>query len=198
MKRLLVVAFVLNAIPARAQRFELAPFTIAAVTTPAPLNEATPGLPALEVAGGFTYGAQAAYLLSPHMSIEALWTRQKTSITIGTPSTITTLHSVDLTQLVGNVAYEFRSSSHHVQPFVFAGAGASSLSSSDINSQAKFTWDIGAGLKWFPVRHLGARFDGRYQSIQLGTSTDDYCSPFPSCQSAVRPVQFSSAFVLRF
>ena len=198
MRRLFTAAFVLITVPAWAQRFEVAPLTVAGVTTDAPLAPTGPGVTNVEIAGGFTYGAQAAYLLSPHTSIEASWTHQNTSMNISTPTSLATLYYMDVTALVGNFAYGFRGGSHRVQPFVFAGAGVGWLKSTDVDGQAKYTWDVGGGLKYFPMRHVGARFDGRYQPIHLGTTTTDYCSPFSFCQGALKPFQFSSALVLRF
>jgi len=196
--RLLLAACILVATPSWAQRIEVAPLTVAAFTTSATIDPTAAGISDLEIASSFTYGAQAAFGISPHMSIEGWWNWRDTSIRLERSGVRTTLFYIDASQIGGNLAYAFGDPARRVRPFIFGGGGVSLMSSSDIDTDVRFLWDIGAGVKWFMATHVGIRGDARYQQIHLGTDGSDFCAPFAFCQRALSPMQVSSALLFRF
>lgn len=198
MTRLATIACLLLAAPASGQRIEVAPFTVAAFTTSAPLHPKAVGIDTLEVERGFTWGAQVAYLLSRHTSIEAQWSWQSTGLKIATPSASATLFYMDVRRLGGSIVYEFGEPARGVRPFVLGGAGVAFLTSNDLDTQAKTMFQFGGGVKWYLARHFGVRGDARYQPIRLGGSASALCTPFEFCQGALHPFQISSALIVRY
>lgn len=198
MKRLLAVVCVLAASPASAQRVEIVPLTMAALTSAAKIENKTLGIYQLEIDGGFTYGAQFAYLISTHTAVEAWWTWQDTGMKLGTPTSAAILYYMDVSQIDTNFVYTLGPVTQRLRPYVFGGVGVTSMTAAGMDTDSAFAWNVGAGVKYFPYRHIGVRFDARYKPAQLNTSSAAYCAPHSFCQTSLRPFQIGTGMVLRF
>ena len=81
---------------------------------------------------------------------------------------------------------------------MLAGLGATFLSAEDLESETKLSWTLGAGVKWFPSKRLGARLQARYAPTLLDDSSSDVCDPFGFCQGSLHQFELMGGLVLRF
>lgn len=186
----------LTASPALAQRTELA--LLAGYTSAGSIDETAAGIQGLEVGGGFTWGFQAGRFFSPHLGAELSWARQESDLAISTSSGSAELFDVNVGQLHGSFVYQLGGESAQVKPFVFAGLGATFFSSSGLESETRLSWGLGAGLKWFPKKSVGARLQARYNPTQLNDEASDFCDPFGFCQGSLQQFELMGGVVLRF
>jgi opacity protein-like surface antigen len=102
-------------------------------------------------------------------------------------------------QLQGNVLYQFGNRDSKLRPFVFGGMGATFFSADDLESETKFSFGFGGGVKYFPWRAIGARASFRYKPTMLNDAdTVDFCDPFGFCQGALHQIEFAAGAVVRF
>ena len=83
------------------------------------------------------------------------------------------------------------------QPFVFGGLGATFFTADTVESETKFSLDVGGGVKFFLSRMIGARAHASYKPTFLNDSSD-FCDPFGFCQGVLHQIELSAAVVLRF
>ena len=108
------------------------------------------------------------------------------------------MFDVTIDQFQGSVVYQFGSAASRFRPFVTAGAGAATFSSTDIDSETKLSLGIGAGVKWLPSKRLGARLQAKYTPTHLNDKGSDFCDPFGFCQDWLHQFELSGGVVLRF
>jgi hypothetical protein len=105
---------------------------------------------------------------------------------------------VNLDQLQASFVYQFGGEEAHVRPFLFAGPGLAFFGASDLDGETKLSLALGAGLKWFPGKRLGARLEARYAPTYLNDSSSDFCDPFGFCQSWLHQFEMTGGVVFRF
>ena len=196
MRRLLTLGFVFLASPSWAQRTELA--LLAGYTTSGNIEQTAPTIRDLEINGAFTWGLQAGHFFSSKLGAEVSWARQESALALSTSSGSADLFEVNVGQLHGNAVYRFGGEEARFDPFVFAGLGATFFSAPDLESETKFSWALGAGLKWFPARKVGARLQARYNPTQLNDSSSDFCDPFGFCQGSLKQFELMGGLSFRF
>jgi hypothetical protein len=197
MTRLLMIVFMLTAVPASAQRIEFSPVLFGYATSSEIQPTADP-VTTLAIDGAATLGAQFGYLLTSHVEIEGVWTRRETGLTVGTPAGTTTLFFITANELSGNVVYRFQRRSNPIQPFLFAGLGVMRMTAPDLEPESNLAWNVGGGVTWFMFKHVGIRVDGRYDLVDLSTANSTSCSPLQFCQDALESVIFTAGLALRF
>jgi hypothetical protein len=195
MTRLLVAAFALLAAPAWAQRIEVAP--LVGYVTSVPLDRTAEGVDELTIADGIAWGARGTYFLTERLGLEAFWLYQESSVDITAGGFTAEVFEMTVNQVHGNFVYELGATDSRLQPFVFGGLGATFLSSDDLDSETKFSWDLGAGMKWFFQERFGVEGRVRYRPTEL-ESTSDNCGPFDFCQSSMKNVDITAGFIVRF
>jgi opacity protein-like surface antigen len=197
MRRLLPVALVaLCATPALAQRNEIG--LLGGYTTSANIEKKTRGIETLKVDHGFTWGAELGRSLSDHFGVEVSWARQQTAMVIGTSAGSADLFDMKLDALQGNLLYRPGPPNARLESFLVAGFGATFLSAEGLDSETKFSWSVGGGVKWFPRKRVGARIEARYAPTVLGDSSSDVCDPFGFCQGELHQIELLGGVVLRF
>jgi opacity protein-like surface antigen len=195
-KALAALALVLVASPAFAQRTEVA--LLGGYTSAGDIGMKTTGIETLEYEGSFTWGAEAGHFFTDHIGVEASWTRQQSGIVIGTSDGTAELFDAALGVLQGSFVYQFGAPEARIKPFLLAGLGATRLSATDLESETKFSWALGGGLKWFPARHVGARAQARYAPTRLNDTGSEVCDPFGFCQGSLHQFEFMGGLVFRF
>jgi outer membrane protein W len=198
MRRVVALGLVLAATPASAQTLEVSPLVTGGYTTSAAIDKKTVLVQDLEVAGGFTWGGEAAYFVSDHLGFEGLWTQQRTEMTMTTTSGSARLFDMKVGQLHGNVVYQLGGGNASIRPFVFAGLGAAFFSADDLDNETKLSWTLGGGIKWFPLAKVGARAHVRYKPTRLNDTSSSVCDPFGFCQASLPQTEFAGGLVLRF
>jgi hypothetical protein len=84
-----------------------------------------------------------------------------------------------------------------IRPFLTAGAAAI-LSATDLDSETKLSFGLGADIKWLPSKWIGARLQAKYMPTYLNDTGSDICDPFGFCQSWLHQFELSGGVVLRF
>jgi opacity protein-like surface antigen len=191
------IAMLAVSAPAQAQSWEVS--GLAAFTPSAGLDNQAPELSELNIAGGFTWGIQGARLFGPRWGAEVLWTQQGSALTVGTEAGSTDLFTMTIRQLHGDVVYYFGAVDARLRPFVFGGLGATFFSADDLDSETKFSFALGAGVKYFRWESIGLRAHFRYKPTRLNDEdAADFCDPFGFCQGTLSQIEFAGGAVLRF
>jgi len=86
-----------------------------------------------------------------------VWTHQGSALTVGTDAGSTDLFPMTIRQLHGDVLYHFNAANARLRPFVFGGVGATFFSADDLESETKFSFGLGAGVKYFGHGGAGSR-----------------------------------------
>ncbi len=168
-------------------------------TPSADLDHRAPELNQLDIRGGLTWGAQAARLFTPHWAAEVLFTQQKSAQEIGTAAGTAHLFTMTVRQLQGSAVYHFGRANARLQPFAFAGVGATFFSAEDLKSETKLMLSFGGGFKYFPWDGLGFRAHFRYKPTMLNDEdAGTFCDPFGFCQSTLHQVEVLAGAVVRF
>ena len=196
MKRLLTLLVVLAAPAVLAEDLEVA--AVVGYTTSGALDHAALGITDLKLDGSFTWGASAACFFSTRFGVEASWARQESALVIGTSAGSATLFDVHLDQLQGTFVFRLGRPESQLRPFLTAGVGAAFLGANDLEGETKLSFGLGAGLKWFPTKHLGARLQARYTPTHLDDASSDFCDPFGFCQGWLQQVDVTGGLVFRF
>ncbi|HEV2489863.1 MAG TPA: outer membrane beta-barrel protein [Candidatus Acidoferrales bacterium] len=126
------------------------------------------------------FGVLFGYSLWDNFQTEFMWNRQPTTITQHNLSnnTFTTLGNTNMDMYHFGILYEFRSPEARIKPFFGAGLGWTHFGNGDslIGFSNRYSYNLGGGMKYFPMRHFGFRLDIRYlatrtipqQSVQNG------------------------------
>jgi opacity protein-like surface antigen len=196
MRALVTLALVLASAPAFAQRTEVS--LLAGFTTSGDIDMKAAGIQELQAGGGFTWGLKAGHFFTDHVGFEVSWSQQEGAVTIGNRSGSAELFDMNLGLLHGNVVYRFGAPDARLTPYVLAGAGAAFLSAEDLESEAKFAWTLGAGVKWFASSRAGIRVEARYVPTMLNDTESEVCDPFGFCQGSLQQFELMGGVVLRF
>jgi outer membrane protein W len=190
------VAVLIVPSPARAQSWEAS--GLFGFTPSAAIDEPASELSDADIRGEITWGLQAARFFTPSLGAEVLWTQQASAFEVGTAEGKADLFTMTVRQLHGNVVYRLGPAGATWQPFVFGGLGATFFTADTVESETKFSLDLGGGVTFFPSRSVGARAHVRYKPTFLNDSSGSFCDPFGFCQGVLQQIEFSAAAVLRF
>jgi outer membrane protein W len=193
---LLTFAAVLSAAPAFSQGFEAT--ALVGYTTPGSLEHDARTVEDLKLAGSFTWGASLGFFLTPRLAVEGSWTRVGTDVVLSTAQASQEMFDVTVDQIHGSVLYHFGQADSRIRPFLTAGAGAAIFSATDLDTEAKLSLNLGAGLKWQLFDRVGARVQGKYLPSYLNGQGSDFCDPFGFCQSWLHQFELSGGVVFRF
>jgi outer membrane protein W len=192
-----VVAVLIAPSPARAQAWEAS--GLVGFTPSATIDDRASELSDADIRGGIAWGLQGARFFTPSLGAEVLWTQQASAFEVGTSDGTADLFTMTVRQLHGNVVYRLGHAGAKWQPFVFGGLGATFFSSDTVQSETKLSLDVGAGVKFFLSRSVGARAHVRYKPTFLNdSSSGTFCDPFGFCQGVLQQIEFTAAAVVRF
>jgi outer membrane protein W len=182
---------------ARAQSWEAS--GLFGFTPSAAIDERASELSDADIRGEITWGLQGARFFTSSLGAEVLWTQQSSALEVGTTDGKADLFTMTVRQLHGNVVYRLGRAGAKWQPFVFGGLGATFLTSDTVESETKFSLDVGGGVKFFLSRLVGARAHVRYKPTFLNdSSSGTFCDPFGFCQGVLQQIEFTAAAVVRF
>jgi opacity protein-like surface antigen len=196
MKRLLTLLSFLCSAPGFAQGFELT--ALVGYTTAGSLEHDTRTVDDLKLAGSSTWGATAGYFFSPRIGVEASWARVGSGVELSTAVATQEMFDVTIDQLQGSFVHQFGAAASRWRPYLAAGAGMAILNSSDIDSEAKLSFNLGAGVKWLLSERLGARLQAKYTPTYLNDGGSDFCDPFGFCQDWLSQFELTAGLLFRF
>ena len=164
---------------AQAQKYEITPLIGGAFGGTMKLEQAlTPNVDA-HVADSFSFGIAGGFRFDGeegegHDAIEFRWMRQHTHLFLKQDPLVPTptiaspfLPGVTLDHFLGDFTHEWNvPDARMIHPFLTLSAGAARMSAS-ASSATRFTFGIGTGVKVFPTRHWGFRFNIEYLPIVL-------------------------------
>lgn len=196
MRAVIACVFLAAAVPARAQSIEVS--GLLGYTNSAEIERATDDVDDLSFGGSFTWGAAATYFITERLGVEGLFMQQPTSILLTSGDVTANVMDLTINQVIGNVVFQPVSRTASLQPFIFGGAGVSVLTARAFESESKFAWTIGGGVKWMATRAIGTRLQVRYKSTQLGDDELPPCEPFGFCEDGLPQIEFAAGLVFRF
>jgi opacity protein-like surface antigen len=191
-----LLALLLVAMPASAQRFEAA--GLFGYTTAGSLDPVASELEGYEIGGGFTWQGQFDYFLTPHLGVEASWAQREGDLVLSTSSGDGELFEIEQRQILGSVIYQWGEEEARVRPFVLGGLGATFFEADDIPSETKLAWAVGGGAKFFLHRKLGIKIQAKLNPTLLSDESSDFCDPFGFCAGSVSSFELLSGVVIRF
>ena len=163
------------------------------------VDRQAPELTQLDIQGGFTWGLQAGHLFTARWGAELLWMQQGSALRLVTEAGAANVFTMTIQQLQGNALYHFGNRNTKLRPFVFGGLGATFFSATELESETKFSYGLGGGVKYFPSRAIGARASFRYTPTMLNDDeTVAFCDPFGFCQGSLQQIEFAVGAVVRF
>ena len=158
------------------------------------------------------YGFSAGFLVTPNVELGFLYSTQPSTLILGGTAdqevddlTISTYH--------GYFAYNFGAEDAPLRPFILLGLGATSFGSFDatfagvtreIEGETQFSGTIGAGVKFFFSRYVGARAAFRFTPTYIKSDAAGWwCDPFWGCYLVgdaqySNQVEFSGGLTVRF
>ena len=102
-------------------------------------------------------------------------------------------------QLHGDVVYHLGAPDARLRPFVFGGLGATFFSADELKSETKFSFGLGAGVKYFRWNAVGLRAHFRYKpTLMSDKDAAEFCDPFGFCQGTLQQIEFMGGAVIRF
>ena len=109
------------------------------------------------------------------------------------------MFTMTVRQLHGDVVYQFGSADARLRPFVFGGLGATFFSADTVESETKFSFGLGGGIKYFLWNAIGVRAHARYKPTMLNDEESaDFCDPFGFCHGSLTQFEFAAGGVVRF
>ena len=196
MRAVIACMLLAAAVPARAQSIEVS--GLLGYTNSAEIERTADDVDDLSFGGSFTWGAGATYFITERLGVEGLFMQQPTSVRLTSGDVTADVMDLTINQMIGNVVFQPASRTASLQPFVFGGAGVSVLTARAFESESKFAWTIGGGVKWMLTQAIGARVQVRYKATSLGDDELPPCEPFGFCEDGLPQIEFAAGLVFRF
>jgi hypothetical protein len=126
------------------------------------------------IQGGASYGGTVDFNLHQgNFKLELLYSRQSTQVEGAIPVVPGGL-DLNVEYLMGGLLQEVGSTKSRF--FISLLAGATRLAPRAFEADTKFSLSLGAGLKFFPARHIGLRFDARAYMTFIKSDGGAFCA----------------------
>lgn len=196
---LLAVGLSALAASAPAQGVEVSPFLGLGYTTSGRLDRTAPGISALEVSGGLTWGGDATWFFNRRLGAGLSFARQESRLRVSTASGSGDISDLSIGQLHGSVTYQWGKEDARLRPFALAGLGAAFLGTSGIPGETKLSWAVGGGVKLRLSERTGIKLQARYAPTRLNDAdAAPFCDPLGFCSGTLKQSEFFAGLVLRF
>ena len=133
----------------------------------------------VDVDEGDVYGVFANFALRPGSpaggQIELMVNRQETGLQANR------LFGPELSELdieYWHLGYLYQWAPGQVRPYVVLSLGATRFEAPGLDSETRFSWSGGGGIKVMFNKNLGVRFEGRVYSTVIDEGDDAFCDPF--------------------
>jgi hypothetical protein len=165
---------------------------MAGYTTAGSLELGEADLDDVKVDAGFTWGGQIGFQSSPGFTFEASWMQQETQLVLERPSPISPEPvGIDLKvgQLHGNFLFEKIGYGSTTHPYFLLGLGATFFDAGDdFDTESRFSFSIGAGVKIEASEKVGLKIQGKYNPTYLDEDWGStWCDPFYGCYQVADP-----------
>ncbi|MCP3956530.1 MAG: porin family protein [bacterium] len=180
LRRFLIPAtlLILTASSAAAQRVEITPFYGFQFAGEFEDRFDEGDFDGVDVDEGETYGLFLNFALDPGGpeggQIELMYNRQETELQANR------LFGPDVADLdieYWHLGFLYQWAPGQARPYVVIGLGATRLESPGFESETRFSWSGGGGVKLMFNQNFGVRFDGRIYSTIIDEDDDVFCDP---------------------
>ncbi|HET9251140.1 MAG TPA: outer membrane beta-barrel protein [Candidatus Eisenbacteria bacterium] len=177
------LAFALAGAASRSEAREIYISPMFGYTTAGSLDLGEADLDDVKIEGGLTWGGQLGFSASPGFTFEASYMQQETELSINgdniNPSAERAFE-LQVAQLHGNFLFEKIGYGSTTRPYFLLGLGATFFNpSGDFDTESRFSFSIGAGVKIEASEKIGLKIQGKYNPTYLD---EDYggvwCDPF--------------------
>ena len=140
----------------------------------------------------FKWGLSAGVLVGEHAEAGFLFGQQRSMLQLG-GATTRDIGDFTINTYHGYFAYNFGDSSMPIRPYIMGGLGATNFGAVDYTSlitgqpaqtgsATKFSSTWGAGVKFFPTPHVGARVGVQWTPTYIKSDPGGWwCDPFWGC-----------------
>jgi len=132
---------------------------------------------------GVNYGASIGYNFNPQFMLEAAWNRQDSALDVQPLSggNKTEAFGLNIDQYHGNFIWHAYNRNPNFKPYFLLGLGATTFSPKgvDIDSETKFSFALGGGMKYATSDSFGLKLQGRWTPTYINSSPGGiWCDPF--------------------
>ena len=195
-----LVVLLLAAIPAQARQLELTPFVGTRVGGDFD-DIQTPLINDVEIDDGASFGLVFDVGFGENWQLEFLGSSQATELIA--EGTISGKVDIDVNHYHVGGAYQFRDSLEPLRPFVAFSLGATQFDPDGaLDSESKFSFSLGGGVKYHFNDRLGVRVQGRFTSTEINDDDEVFCDPFVCYvvedTNFLNQTELSAGLVIRF
>ena len=163
-------------------------------TTAGSLDLGEQDLDDVKVDGGLTWGGQIGFQAHPGFTFEASWMQQESHLSIANFSNLPGVDpgasdnriGLKVGQLHGNFLFEKVGYGSTTHPYFLLGLGATFFNpDGNFDTESKFSFAIGAGVKVEASEKVGLKIQGKYNPTYLDEDWGGvWCDPFYCYQVA--------------
>ncbi|HVB87841.1 MAG TPA: hypothetical protein VNK23_14370 [Candidatus Dormibacteraeota bacterium] len=162
----------------------------------------------LKIDNNYDYGLIGDVDLFGPMQAEFMWSRQPTSLEAHDFSNgvLSPAGSTTLDNFQWSLIYQLRDSSSKLRPYFGGGIGFTHWSNANaigLPFSNTVGFNLGGGVKYYFVKHVGARIDFRWLPTRTTSQLAQYCDPFYGCYAAnqnnyAHQIQLNGGLIFRF
>jgi opacity protein-like surface antigen len=168
---------------------------------------------AIDPKDSFSWGFTAGYHFTPNWSLEFQYDQQQSKLQV-TGTATREIGDMKIKGYHGAFVFNAGEGDAKVRPFIFLGAGATDYpgvpftridgSSAEIGGQSKFSGTFGLGVKVYPGKNAGIKFQARWVPTYIKSDSAGYwCDPYWGCYVVGDPqysnqFEFTGGITLRF
>jgi opacity protein-like surface antigen len=162
----------------------------------------------LKIDNNYDYGVMGDVDLFGPLQAEFMWSRQPTAFEAHdyVSGFLSPAGNVTLDDFQWSLIYQLGDSSSKLRPYFGGGIGFTHWGNAQ-NVGLPFTntvgFNVGGGVKYYFVKHVGARIDFRWLPTRTTSQLAQYCDPFYGCYAAnqnnyAQQIQLNGGLILRF
>ena len=153
-----------------------------------------------------SYGVALNHSVHDNVRVEFQWSRQDTHIDgrSRANNSNTRLFGAYLDQYHFNFMFHAAEMGNHPQLFFVGGLGFSTFEPrAHLDTKTQFSFEVGGGVKYFFVPHLGLRLEAKWTPTYVKSSEELFCNGFNECYAVsnheyAQQGEVSSGIIIRF
>lgn len=162
----------------------------------------------LRIDNNYDYGVMGDVDLFGPLQAEFMWSREPTSLDghVFATGGYAPLGSVNVDNYQWSLLYQLRDSSAKLRPYIAGGIGFTHWSTG-ANIALPFSntvgFNLGGGVKYYFVQHIGARIDFRWLPTRTTSQVGQYFDPFfgpyyANINNYAQQIQLNAGLIFRF
>ncbi|MGA9883666.1 MAG: OmpA family protein [Candidatus Acidiferrales bacterium] len=162
----------------------------------------------LKIDNSYDYGLMGDVDLFGPLQAEVMWSRQPTSLEahLITDGSLSPAGNATLDNYQFSLLYQLHDSQSKLRPYIAGGIGFThwgNASNVGLPFNNTVGFNIGGGVKYYFVKHFGARIDFRWLPTRTTSQLAQYCDPYYGCYAAnqnnyAEQIQLNGGLIFRF